>query len=40
MSYDALALLFVSYGSGDEIAKAPGISKKLAELIYATLHSE
>lgn len=24
----------------DEIAKAPGISKKLAELIYATLHSE
>ena len=26
--------------SSDEIAKAPGISKKLAELIYATLHSE
>jgi excinuclease ABC subunit C len=24
----------------DEIAKAPGISKKLAELIYANLHSE
>lgn len=24
----------------DEIAKAPGISKKLAELIYASLHSE
>lgn len=26
--------------SSDEIAKAPGISKKLAELIYANLHSE
>ncbi|OHC29102.1 MAG: excinuclease ABC subunit C [Pseudomonadales bacterium RIFCSPLOWO2_12_59_9] len=26
--------------STDEIAKAPGISKKLAELIYAALHSE
>lgn len=26
--------------SAEEIAKAPGISKKLAELIYATLHSE
>ena len=26
--------------SSDEIAKAPGISKKLAELIYAALHSE
>ena len=26
--------------SSDEIAKAPGISKKLAESIYATLHSE
>ena len=26
--------------SADEIAKAPGISKKLAELIYAALHSE
>ncbi len=26
--------------SSEEIAKAPGISKKLAELIYATLHSE
>ena len=26
--------------SEDEIAKAPGISKKLAELIYASLHSE
>ena len=24
----------------DEIAKAPGISKKLAESIYAALHSE
>ncbi|MDZ4334737.1 MAG: hypothetical protein U1A62_13830 [Pseudomonas sp.] len=24
----------------EEIAKAPGISKKLAELIYAALHSE
>jgi excinuclease ABC subunit C len=24
----------------DEIAKAPGISKKLAESIYASLHSE
>jgi excinuclease ABC subunit C len=26
--------------SAEEIAKAPGISKKLADLIYATLHSE
>jgi excinuclease ABC subunit C len=26
--------------SADEIAKTPGISKKLAELIYAALHSE
>ena len=26
--------------SSEEIAKAPGISKKLAELIYAALHSE
>ncbi|SFT91847.1 excinuclease ABC subunit UvrC [Pseudomonas marincola] len=26
--------------SSEEIAKAPGISKKLAELIYASLHSE
>ncbi len=26
--------------SAEEIAKAPGISKKLAELIYAALHSE
>ncbi|GIZ13109.1 UvrABC system protein C [Pseudomonas sp. NCCP-436] len=26
--------------SAEEIAKAPGISKKLAELIYASLHSE
>ena len=27
-------------GHLEEIAKAPGISKKLAELIYAVLHSE
>ncbi len=30
----------LSRASLPEIAKAPGISKKLAELIYATLHSE
>src|SRR3990167_5216022 len=30
----------LSRASSEEIAKAPGISKKLAELIYATLHSE
>lgn len=30
----------LSRASIEEIAKAPGISKKLAELIYATLHSE
>lgn len=30
----------LSRASAEEIAKAPGISKKLAELIYATLHSE
>ncbi|MES2820279.1 MAG: excinuclease ABC subunit UvrC [Pseudomonadota bacterium] len=30
----------LSRASTEEIAKAPGISKKLAELIYATLHSE
>ncbi|MFW8194343.1 hypothetical protein [Klebsiella pneumoniae] len=26
--------------SAEEIAKAPGISRKLAESIYAVLHSE
>ncbi|WP_212631526.1 excinuclease ABC subunit UvrC [Pseudomonas sp. KB-10] len=30
----------LSRASAEEIAKAPGISKKLAELIYDTLHSE
>ncbi|CAD5378760.1 excinuclease UvrABC, endonuclease subunit [Pseudomonas sp. OF001] len=30
----------LSRASAEEIAKAPGISKKLAELIYAALHSE
>jgi excinuclease ABC subunit C len=30
----------LSRASAEEIAKAPGISKKLAESIYATLHSE
>ncbi|WP_437881017.1 excinuclease ABC subunit UvrC [Pseudomonas sp. LRF_L74] len=30
----------LSRASSDEIAKAPGISKKLAESIYAALHSE
>ena len=30
----------LSRASIEEIAKAPGISKKLAELIYAALHSE
>ncbi|MFN3766791.1 MAG: excinuclease ABC subunit UvrC [Ectopseudomonas guguanensis] len=30
----------LSRASAEEIAKAPGISKKLAELIYGTLHSE
>ncbi|TBU97565.1 excinuclease ABC subunit UvrC [Phytopseudomonas dryadis] len=30
----------LSRASTEEIAKAPGISKKLAELIYAALHSE
>ncbi|MEO9333182.1 excinuclease ABC subunit UvrC [Ectopseudomonas guguanensis] len=30
----------LSRASTEEIAKAPGISKKLAELIYDTLHSE
>lgn len=30
----------LSRASAEEIAKAPGISKKLAELIYATLHSK
>jgi len=30
----------LSRASAEEIAKAPGISKKLAELIYASLHSE
>ncbi|OZB33129.1 MAG: excinuclease ABC subunit C [Pseudomonas sp. 34-62-33] len=30
----------LSRASAEEIAKAPGVSKKLAELIYDTLHSE
>lgn len=30
----------LSRASAEEIAKAPGISKKLADLIYASLHSE
>ncbi len=30
----------LSRASAEEIAKAPGISKKLADLIYAVLHSE
>jgi excinuclease ABC subunit C len=30
----------LSRASVEEIAKAPSISKKLAELIYAALHSE